>query len=216
MSRAFSEDINRFKELLRNLPRNWEGKRCILELKEANYNWRQMEWWAFYFEFLVRKNLSLEFSMPGEKIENVVFDIKGKVNWDLKAKAIKSDDPRAILNDQKAMDKSIRILGEHGTIIALCDVEYNDLNRSFQKWHTALKGGLSSFEKAREKRTAISRYRKTRATLREILFLRFDKRNVKSLDLMRQGRNSNGRPRPAKYMLHFDKINEFIEHQLVY
>lgn len=50
MTPAFSKDIANAKAALASLPRVWEGKKSVLELKEANYNWKQMEWWAFYFE----------------------------------------------------------------------------------------------------------------------------------------------------------------------
>lgn len=61
--------------------------------------------------------------------------------------AIKSDDHKCILNDCGAIDATIKKYGEHGVLIALCDVEYNDVNRTFQKWHSKLKGGLSAYEK---------------------------------------------------------------------
>ena len=96
--------------------------------------------------------------------------MKGEINWDLKAKAIKSDDHKVILNDRAAMEDSIARHGFHGEIIALCDVEYNDINRSFQRWHSELKGGLSKYEKERKQRTSVSRYRKTKE-LTEILLL---------------------------------------------
>lgn len=51
MIKKIKEDIEIIKRKLIDLPRNWDGKQCVLELKEANYNWKQMEWWAFYFEF---------------------------------------------------------------------------------------------------------------------------------------------------------------------
>jgi hypothetical protein len=46
----YNTDIEILKVNLSSLPKFWDGKTCVLELKEANYNWRQMEWWAFYFE----------------------------------------------------------------------------------------------------------------------------------------------------------------------
>lgn len=95
-------------------------------------------------------------------------------------------------------------------MIALCDVEYNDVDRNFQKWHTRLKGGLSDYEQARRKRTQVSRYRKTRALLREILFLRFDQTSLENLGEMRQGRNSNGKPRPVKYMIDLEALEGLI------
>ena len=138
----FANDIADAKEALADLPVVWEGKKSVLELKAADYNWRQMEWWAFYFEHLCHQRLRGKFEIPGERFGTVRFDLKGCVNWDLKAKAIKSDDHKCILNDCGAINAAIRKYGEHGVLIALCDVEYNDTKRSFQKWHSKLKGGL--------------------------------------------------------------------------
>ncbi|HRQ71788.1 MAG TPA: hypothetical protein PLU35_02040 [Phycisphaerales bacterium] len=214
MPRAFSEDVQRAKAALASLPRDWEGRKCVLELKEADYNWRQMEWWAFYFEHICHRALEGIFEIPGERIGTVRFDMKGAVNWDLKAKAIKSDKHDCILNDKSATDLSIEAHGTHGVIIALCDVEYNDEDRTFQKWHSELKGGLSNYEKKRRLRTSVSRYRKTRAVLTEILFLRLDKRCIEGLGEMRQGRNSNGMPRPPKYMLDLEEIDGLLVDRL--
>lgn len=175
-----------------------------------------MEWWAFYFEFLCRRNLSNEFQIPGERINAVTFDAKRSVNWDFKAKAIKSDQHTAILNDIEAMNESIRRHGEHGGMIALCDVEYNDENRTFQRWRQELEGGLSAYAKERMSRTSISRYRKTAAILTEILFVRFDADNVNLLGTMRQGRNSNGASRPPKYMLDLEDSAQFLVDRIVF
>ncbi len=201
MTSDFANDIKKMKTLLADIPLVWEGKKSVLELKEANFNWKQMEWWAFYFEHLCYGRLLDNFEVPGDRFGTVTFDLKGSVNWDLKAKAIKSDDHRCILNDCGAIDDSIDKYGEHGVIIALCDVEYNDVDRSFQKWHSELKGGLSAYEKKRRARTEVSRYRKTKADLAELLFFRFDASSADLLGRMNQGRNSNGAPRPPKYML---------------
>jgi hypothetical protein len=213
------KDIRSVKGLLSDLPIIWDGKKSVLELKEANFNWRQMEWWGFYFEHLCYQRLKNSFSIPGDrygKARTACFDLKGSINWDLKAKAIKSDDHRSILNDTKAMNWSVQEYGAHGLIIALCDVEYNDANRSFQKWHQKLKGGKSKYEIAREKRTSISRYRKTRAELQEILFLVVTSKNISSLNIHHQGRNSNGKPRPSKYMLDYDTVKKFLVDRIVF
>jgi hypothetical protein len=145
---TYAEDARIAKASLSSLAKSWEGKKSVLELKAANYNWKQMEWWAFYFEFLCRDKLSGSFIIPGDrygKSRTACFDAKRTINWDFKAKAIKSDDHRAILNDVAAMNASIEGYGAHGLIIALCDVEYNDARRSFQKWHEKLKGGKSTY-----------------------------------------------------------------------
>jgi hypothetical protein len=216
MTCDFSSDITNAKKALGSLPTDWEGKKCVLELKEANYNWRQTEWWAFYFEYLCRSRLKGTFEIPGEMIGSVRFDLKGCVNWDLKAKAVKSDLHKCILNDKAATNESIAKHGEHGLIIALCDVEYNDVNRSFQKWHSELKGGLSDYEKDRRARTPRSRYRKTHAILQEVLFLRLDRFSVEGLEEMRQGRNSNGAPRPVKYMLDLEDMDDLVVDRLAF
>lgn len=209
------DDIKLAKDLLSGLPADWDGKNTVLELKRVDYNWKQMEWWAFYFEWLCRSRLKKSFCIPGERIGRTTFDATCSINWDFKAKAIKSDDHRAILNDADAMNESIARHGEHGVIVGLCDVEYNDEKRSFQKWHTTLKGGKSDYELERETRTAVSRYRKTHARLVEIIFLLIDNTAVKRLSLHHQGRNSNGRPRPPKYMLEFDNAGLLITDRIV-
>ncbi len=112
------------------LPREWLGKDSVLAMREAgDRQWKQMEWWAFYFEFLSRRYLEGLFTFPGDRYGNVVFDMKRSANWDLKAKAIKSDDHRTILNDKTAIQRSIEAYGVHGIAIALCDVEYNDVDK---------------------------------------------------------------------------------------
>ncbi len=184
-----------------------------MELKEANYNWRQMEWWSFYFEYLCLQKLGDQFQIPGDrfgKVKTACFDLKRTINWDVKAKAIKSDDHRSILNDMEAIQRSIEKYGAHGLIIGLCDVEYNDEQRTFQKWHENLKGGKSKYEIGRIQRTSISRYRKTRADLKEILFILINQENERFLEIYHQGRNSNGLPRPPKYMLNYDEVNRYL------
>ena len=203
----FSRDIKLLKKL-KALPITWDGKTCVLELKEANFQWKQMEWWAFYFEYKAKNILKSDFQIPGEKFGNVTFDVKGEINWDLKASAIKTDSHKIILNDKAAMDASVKRDGVHGEIICLCDVEYNDVNRTFQKWRLELQGEKSKYEKEREKRTSVSRYRKTKAEVCEILFLVLTKDDLENLPIMKQGRNSNGTPREPKYMLDLENIRK--------
>jgi hypothetical protein len=59
-------------------------------------------------------------------------------------------------------------------------------------------------------RTSISRYRKTSAVLTEILLLRLDAASIRRLGEMRQGRNSNGKPRPPKYLLDLEDVDDMI------
>ena len=206
---VYAKDIEILKTELPTLPSFWDGKVSVLELKEADYNWRQMEWWAFYFEYKVQQILQDKFEFPGDAYNNTCFDMKGAINWDMKAKAIKSDETKVILNDVCAMQVSIENSGFHGEIIALCDVKYNDDDRTFQKWHSELKGGKPKYELERENRTSVSRYRKTEATLTEIALLVLKKEDLPMLSIMKQGRNSNGKPRPEKFMLDLETIDNF-------
>jgi len=207
---GFSEDLQKIIPLLRELPPRWDGKSCILEMKEKDFQWRQMEWWAFYFELLCHDRLGSVLKMPGEKHGSTVWDGTGSINWDFKAKAIKTDTQSFILNDQLAMRASIAKYGEHGLIICLCDVEYNDKDRSFQKWRTELQGGKSAYQVEREQRTSHSRYRKVLAVPVELVYMRFDRDSLERLGTMKQGRNSNGKPRPIKYSVSLTKCADLI------
>lgn len=201
-------DVTRIVNALRSLPTHWDGKAAVLQLKQADYQWRQMEWIGFYFEFLCRTHLKGEgFDVPGEKYGNVEFDSKRSINWDMKSSAIKSHNHKIILNDKNAIDQSIASNGAHGIILALLDVEYNDTNRAFQKWHSQLKGGMSAYERKRIARNATSRYRKTAAKLEQVLLLELHNDNQPDLGIYRQGRNSDGSPRNVKYMLDIENLD---------
>ena len=208
-------DIALITSGLGDMPVDWDGKQSVLELKAADYNWRQMEWWAFYFEYKFRALFSNRLTIPGERFDRVQFDLKGEINWDLKAKAITLGDNNVILNDKTSMENSIARHGYHGEIIGLCDVEYDDEARRFQHWHTQLKGGLSTYEKKRKSRTSTSRRRKKSAALKEVVFVIFEEHDLPKLLTMKQGRNSNGLPRPEKYMLDMAKLDQFYHKRLV-
>lgn len=202
--------VRNIRTALQSLPVSWDGKEAVLKLKEMNYQWRQMEWIGWYFEVLCKERLKqISFNVPGKKYGNVEFDSHRKINWDIKASAIKSHSHKAILNDMAAIDRSIREHGAHGIILGLVDVEYNDEQRTFQQWHTKLKGGLSNYEKDRIKRNAVSRYRKRKADLNQILILAISAANVRKLEIYSQGRNSDGSPRNPKYMLDIENAHEF-------
>ena len=204
---VYKSDIDIIKACLINLPKLWDGKTCVLELKEADYNWRQMEWWAFYFEYKVKQLLADKFSFPGDKYDNVSFDLKGAINWDLKAKAIKSDDHKVILNDKSAMEQSIEKFGCHGEIIALCDVEYNDIDWSFRKWQTELKGKWDfNFEQNRN--ISLYKYCITNIELIDILLLIFTKKDLGKLDILEKSKTE-------KYVLDLENLYLFENHKFV-
>lgn len=207
---GYKKDAEVILESLRKMPVNWDGKQSIMELKKIDFQWKQMEWIGFYFESLCRTYLAnTDFIMPGKKYGNVEFDSFRNINWDMKSSAIKSHSHRIILNDKIAIDESLENYGCHSVILALLDVVYNDDDRSFQKWHSELKGGLSDYEKDRIAQNVTSRYRKTNAEVKQILLLVISRDNQEYLDTHKQGKNSDGSPRNPKYMLNIETCESF-------
>lgn len=52
MTDRIQDEGKRIKACLEaDLPTKWEGKSAILELKSADYMWRQMEWIGWYLEY---------------------------------------------------------------------------------------------------------------------------------------------------------------------
>jgi len=64
-------DITIAKLLLADLPTEWDGKQSILELKNANFNWRQMEWWGFLLRISVPSKVISTFFIPRRSIWEV-------------------------------------------------------------------------------------------------------------------------------------------------
>jgi hypothetical protein len=195
----FNEDLELLKNSFSGLENVWDGKASVLYLKENNYNWKQMEWWAFYFEFVAKRNLLEKgFNTKGIKINNTIFDIGRDISWDLKAHIGNKD--TLILNDKVAVDSIIEQDGYYGIIVASCSAEY-DTDRSFKKWLDELKGGMSKYEEGRIERGASSRVRKSKVVLNNIDIYIINRDLVLRLIDMNQGRNSNGKARKPKYIL---------------
>jgi hypothetical protein len=191
------------------IPKNWDGKKSILEMKEGGSNqWRQMEWIGWYFEYLCQKNLSEIMEIPGPKYGNVSFDGFLGIPWDFKAHSTNSSS-KMIVNDTEATVNAINEYGCVGLIVASGDVEYDDENRSFYKWHQEIKGGKSKYEIERIKRKATSRRRKNSFDLKEILFIKLTEETLKKHGSFQKNfRNSDGSPRREKVMIDLDNVNE--------
>jgi hypothetical protein len=114
-----------------------------------------------------------------------------------------------IVNDTEATANGIKDYGAVGLIRALGKVLYNDEDRTFQKWHDALKGGLSDYSIERIKRGAWSRLRKVFFNLQQISFIKItDDTLVKCGSFQRDFRNADGSPRREKVLLDLEKIDE--------
>jgi len=199
-------------EGFKNIPLVWDGRKSILEMRESGFpHWKQMEWIGWYFQFLCERFLRDIVEIPGPKFGNVKFDGFLKIPWDFKAHAINTSSHQIIVNDSEATAMGIEKFGSVGLILAMGKVEYNDEQRTFQKWHEALKGGKSKYEIERIKRGAWSRLRKTEFNLEQISFIKIDDNVlIKCGSFQRDFRNSNGRPRREKVLLDLEKLDEEI------
>jgi hypothetical protein len=204
-------------ELMPHLPNFINGKEAILQMKnEGSPNWKQMEWIGFWFEHLVSKHL-----LPNREIQDLskhgktTFDLRRKYVWDLKSHP--NQTKSLILNDKSAIEECLKQELGLGFIILSGDVEY-DQTGDFKKWHDALKGGTSAYEKARVLRNAPSRRRKLSFSPTSINAYWFTKVSQIEACLVdgilgefQTGmRNSNGKTRKAKIMIKsLDGLNAY-------
>ena len=192
-----------------SIPNTWDGRASIIEMKEAgSRHWRQMEWMGFYFQFICEQSFAGLLSIPGKSYGNTEFDGFNSICWDFKAHAGNTTNHRVITNDTAAVEAAIEEYGHYGLILASGIVEYNDDARTFKRWHDALKGGPSNYEKARINRGANSRRRKTEFLLEEIHFICLDESTLDqcSGSFQKGFRNSDGSPRRSKVMVNVAKI----------
>lgn len=200
--------------LLRNISKVWDGKACVLELQAADYQWRQMEWLGWWFEWRAKHIATARLGgVDGPRYGRTQFDSKLKAVWDFKAHAVQGERDWVILNDAEAVERCIIDYGSVGYVIASGETEYDE-DGAFYAWHEALKGGPSKYTMKRRARAGWSRPRKTRFTLTDLVCFR-----LKSLDDLRAGMkegwlggfqeqfiNSNDRPRRAKYKVRLDLL----------
>ncbi len=203
--------------LKNRIAKRWEGRRSILEMKDAGFpHWRQMEWIGFYFQFLCEHYLTGMVQIPGPKYGKVGFDGFRDVPWDFKAHAMNTSSHEIIVNDSSAIASAIQEYGMVGLILALGKVEYNDEDRRmFQKWHDALKGGKSKYVRERIKRGAWSRLRKVSFDLQQISFIKItDATLVKCGSFQTGFRNAGGAPRRPKVLIDLEMIDQELVHVL--
>jgi len=204
------------KILKKNIPKHWDGKIAILEMKNNYFpHWKQMEWIGFYFQFLCLKYLKNVMNFPGKKYGNVEFDAFLEIPWDFKSHAINTSSHQIIVNDSNAILNGINDYGAVGLVLALGKVEYNDEERTFQKWHEELKGGPSDYTLARIKRGAWSRLRKVSFDLQQISFIEITNNTLNKCGTFQENfRNADGSPRRAKVLLNLEQIDEEIKYFL--
>lgn len=190
------------------IPKIVDGKDAILQMKEeGSSNWRQMEWIGFWFEHFVKtKIIPKTGGASGPTYGKTTFDYQRDYVWDLKVHPKGSGD--LILNDREAIDNCIKEKSGLGFFIVEGQAKYDE-SEKFKKWHDALKGGTSKYEKDRVARKAPSRVRKISFIPQEITAIWFSNStdiseglSDKWLSSFQEGmRNSNGKMRRAKYKI---------------
>ena len=216
ISPELKDDILQLRTALAPLPTDWDGKKCIKEMKDRNSrNWKQLEWIGFYGEELVLQHLPGDvFSIPGDSYGNATFDFQGAVNWDIKAHPRTTNG--AWLNDKEAMDLSVADYGFAGLVILGLDCMYDE-GGDFKAWHDRLKGKRTQYERNRVSRGARSRRRKTHAILRNVDLVLLDSSHLQQLkEVQKNMRNSDGSPRRGKYSITNEQIVEYCQTSISY
>lgn len=227
MSNIFPETVIQeadqiLKILSSTLPKKVDGKAAILELKEADYQWKQMEWIGWYFEHKLFTILTKKMGgSKGPTFGKTTFDYQKNFVWDFKAHPCKNprgmtNDPM-ILNDSEAFDRCIQQYKGLGFIVVHGEAIF-DSSGEFKAWHDELKGGHSSYEKERIQRGAPSRKRKCAFEIDYIEALYFNDQTIlkkgvddKWITFFQEGmRNADGSPRRPKYALWTTRIPESI------
>jgi hypothetical protein len=198
--------------------KTWDGKAAILALRRADYQWRQMEWIGWYFEYMGRKYLLESLGgAEGPKFGNTRFDYMLRRVWDLKAHPTNGSNRWMILNDKEAIEECLKRHRGVGFVVAVGTARF-DLDGSFKAWHDGLKGGISEYEIERVRRNAPSRKRKISFSVAHYVAFFWDSLEV--IETGRRGgwvstfqegmRNADGSPRRAKYSVRVDSIPDAI------
>ena len=201
LNQKIVDTVDSLRVACRNIPKIWDGKESILEMKEGgSKNWRQTEWQGWYFEYLCESLFEGILDIPGKKYGNTEFDAFSVISWDFKSHASNATTPNVITNDTEAILNTIDDYGYYGIILAAGVAKYNDEDGTFRRWHEELKGGVSEYTKKRIKRGAKSKTRKTEFSLSEIRFVCFDHEALQECGVSFQKgfRNADGSPRRAK------------------
>ena len=207
--------IEKIVKNIKNIPKNWDGKEAILEMKKEGFKqWKQMEWIGWYFEYLCQKHLKQIMQFHKVKYGNTSFDGFVGVPFDFKSHALNTKNHKIVINDKESIQKAIEEYGYVIVIMALGWAKYNDKNGSFYRWHEKVKGGKSKYELERIEREAWSRLRKVKFDIKEIRLIKIDGDTLKRCSSFQENfRNANGSLRRSKIMISLNDIkeNEIIE-----
>ena len=190
-------------QILTSYPKHLDGKVCIQELKDNDYNWRQMEWAGWYNEYWMKKNLQLS---EGNIYGKVRFDGLYH-NFDIDYKAHNIDNAILLGNDLEATYKRIE---KNGALYLLVKNNKYTMDESgdFKKWHNELKGKQTKYVHKNEANKRPSRMRKVSGEVQSICIYKITKEILdKNAKVFQKGCiNSNGKIRKSKISLNLDHI----------
>ncbi len=206
------EAIKILKIIEQYFPKIFHGVESVKWLHQHSSQGRQDEWAAFFFE---------EYSFPlltnflggwkGPRItRDKRFDYQREFVWDLKLESNYDKNDKSsdwiILNDKNATDRIIKLEAGIGFIITKVNFKF-DNTASFRNWRLG-------FEKKIKKKTGPgkSRILKESGKITELLAIIIKDEKILEIGikegwigLFKQGRNSDGNPRPPKYQINVKK-----------
>lgn len=193
-----------------NMPKTWDGRESILEMKEAGFKyWRHTEWIDFYFKFLCQKYFTGIIDIPGKKYGITEFDAFSEISWDFKVDSIDPGVYSVAANDADAIEDTLHDYGYYGTILAIGDMEYDDKETSFKKWHDELREKVSKYDTNKVNSGIMARTRKTAFVLEEIHFVCFDRKALhKCCGMLQdfQGDTISSKLNPEEIIIDIPKI----------
>lgn len=198
---SLEQEVSQMSHIIvENTPLIMHGKSCVEEMRLAeDKNWRQTEWQGFYFEMKIESALTRSIGGGRQTFFNTEFDYVRNFIWDLKMHSSTNKTGKAstglILNDTRAIDQAVAEEGL-GFIILSAIPTYD---REFTLWHKDFREGGDS-EPGRTLKSHFVSERLDMFYIPDASRLAKAKENSQ-LSVMNQGRNSNGKPRPAKYSL---------------
>lgn len=172
LEKMIIDTVEKLRLASQNMPKVWNGRESILEMKSANFGyWRQTEWMDFYFKFLCQKHFTGIIEIPGKKPG---FDAFREISWDFKVDSVDPGAYSVTANDAKTIADTTSDYGYYGIILAIGDMEWDDKKTSFKKWHDELRGKVSKYDTNKINSGIMSRTRKTAFVLEEIHFIFFN------------------------------------------
>ena len=173
------DTVEKLRLVSHNMPKVWDGRESILEMKNADYkHWHQIEWLESYFKFLCQKHFGGIIDIPGQKYSNMRFDAFREISWDFKADSVNPGAHSVTANDAEGIANTISDYGYYGIILAIGDIKFDDKETSFKKWHDNLREEVSKYDANKINSRIMSRTRKIIFILEEIHFICFNNETI--------------------------------------